>query len=81
MKRGVVLFALTLLITNVAFAQTSWQRYTGNPVLSPKAAWETGGNINNTVVKVGNQYKHWFTGIGDRFSIGAAASTVVINCH
>ena len=79
MKRGVVLFALTLLITNVAFAQTSWQRYTGNPVLSPKAAWETGGNINNTVVKVGNQYKHWFTGIGDRFRIGAAASTDGIN--
>jgi predicted GH43/DUF377 family glycosyl hydrolase len=77
MKRGIILLilALALQIANLAVAQTSWQRYAGNPVLSPKADWEAGGNINNTVVKVGNEYKHWFTGIGDRFRIGTATST------
>ena len=79
MKRGMVLFTLALLTTNVAFAQTSWQRYAGNPVLSPKADWEAGGNINNAVVKVGNVYKYWFTGIGTRFRIGMATSTDGIN--
>jgi predicted GH43/DUF377 family glycosyl hydrolase len=66
---------LALMTTRLAFSQTSWQRYIGNPVLSPKAEWEAGGNINNTVVKVGNEYKHWFTGIGSRFRIGMATST------
>jgi len=71
--------ALALLTTSLAFPQTTWQRHAGNPVLSPKADWEAGGNINNTVVKVGNEYKHWFTGIGSRFRIGTATSTDGIN--
>jgi predicted GH43/DUF377 family glycosyl hydrolase len=74
-QQMVLALALALLATSHAFSQTSWQRYEGNPVLIPKADWEAGGNINNTVVKIGNEYKHWFTGIGNRFRIGIATST------
>lgn len=81
MKRGMILFTMLLaaLTANFVFAQTSWQRYAGNPVLPPQAEWEAGGNINNTVVKVGNVYKHWFSGIGSRFRVGMATSTDGIN--
>jgi len=77
MNRGNVwlVWGLTLLIVSSSFSQIVWQRYEGNPVLAAQADWEAGGNINNTIVKVGNEYKHWFTGIGSRFRIGTATST------
>lgn len=73
-KTVLIVCALSLLMANRVSSQTVWQRYPGNPVLTPQADWETGGNINNTVVKIDNQYRHWFTGIGSRFRIGTATS-------
>ncbi len=76
MRRGMVLFTLTLLITNVAFAQTSWQKYQSNPVLTATQGWESGfGVIGPRVLKVGNIYKMYYTGLGSRFQIGLATST------
>lgn len=74
-KTILIICNLSLLATSRLFSQAIWQRYWDNPVLSPQADWEAGGNINNTVVKIDNLYQHWFTGIGSRFRIGMATST------
>jgi len=80
MKRGMVLIMLALLATNVAFAQTSWQKYQSNPVLTATQGWESGfGVIGPRVLKVGNVYKMYYTGLGTNRQIGLATSTDGIN--
>jgi|GEM_PF-2089785 len=78
MKREIVFLttALTLLTTNVVLAQTSWQRHAGNPVLTATQSWESGfGVIGPRILKVGNVYKMWYTGLGTHRQIGLATST------
>jgi len=78
MNRGNVLlvFALALLTTSLAFSQTSWQRHQGNPVLTATQGWESGfGVIGPRILKVGNVYKMWYTGLGTHRQIGLATST------
>jgi predicted GH43/DUF377 family glycosyl hydrolase len=76
----VLAFALALLATRLAFSQTVWQKYQGNPVLTATQGWESGfGVIGPRVLKVGNVYKMWYTGIGTLFQIGLATSTDGIN--
>ena len=73
MKRATVLFALTLLAATVAFGQTSWQKYQSNPILTATQNWESGfGVIGPRVLKVGNTYRMYYTGLGSRFQIGLA---------
>lgn len=65
----------TLLAASLAFSQTEWQKYDGNPVLVPTEAWEASyGMIGPRVLKIGNQYKMWYTGLDLRRQIGLATS-------
>jgi len=75
-RQMVLAFALALLTTRPAFSQTVWQKYQGNPVLTATQGWESSfGVIGPRLLKIGNTYKMWYTGIGTRFQIGLATST------
>lgn len=64
-----------LLVASLAFSQTVWQKYEGNPVLSPTESWEYGfGVIAPNVLKIENSYKMWYTGLGGNSQIGHATS-------
>jgi predicted GH43/DUF377 family glycosyl hydrolase len=73
------LAAITCLATCLAFSQTNWQKYPGNPVLTPTQAWESGGIISPRMLKEGNTYKMWYTGFGSNWQIGLATSEDGIN--
>ncbi len=65
-----------LLAASLAFSQTVWQKYASNPVLAPSQEWEAAnGVIGPRVIKVGNVYKMWYTGLGSNRQIGLATST------
>jgi len=71
---------LALMKASLAFSQASWQKYQGNPVLTATQSWESGfGVIGPRVLKIGNIYKMWYTGLGSRFQIGLATSNDGIN--
>ncbi len=69
----------TLLLASmvsVAFSQTLWQKYKGNPVLVPTESWEAAyGVIGPRVLKIGGLYKVWYNGLDFRRQIGLATST------
>jgi len=72
----VLVFALALLAPRPALSQTVWQKYQGNPVLAATHNWEYSyGIIGPRVLKIGNVYKMWYTGLGTHRQIGLATST------
>lgn len=63
-------------MVSVAFSQTLWQKYKGNPVLVPTESWEAAyGVIGPRVLKIGGLYKVWYNGLDFRRQIGLATST------
>ncbi|MGH7494613.1 MAG: LamG-like jellyroll fold domain-containing protein [bacterium] len=67
--------AIALLGAGHAFAQILWQQYEGNPILTPTASWEMGnGLLGPRVLKVANQYKMWYSGLGSNWQLGFATS-------
>lgn len=62
-----------------------WQRYSGNPVLTPSGGWESGGNEVWGVMKVGSTYYAWYSPWAGGApptplrQIGLATSTDLIN--
>ncbi len=74
--------ALAVIMCSTAhftFAQTAWQKYQGNPVLTPAAGWEAAGVFNPRVLKVDQVYKMWYTGMGQNWQIGLATSQDGVN--
>jgi len=59
MKRKVFLLAslVAILTEHPAFSQTVWQKYAGNPILTPSTEWEIAGVIVPRVLKINSQYK------------------------
>ncbi len=79
-RQMVLAFALALLATRPAFSQTVWQKYQGNPVFAASQSWENPyGVIGPRILKIGNVYKMWYTGLGTHRQIGLATSTDGIN--
>jgi len=74
-RRTVLLVAVVLLSMSRAFSQTVWHKYESNPILVPNQEWEAAfGVIGPRLLKVGNVYKMWYTGLGSRRQIGLATS-------
>ncbi len=65
---------LLLFAASLAFSQTVWQKYEGNPVLVPAGDLETAGVIGPRVLKVGTLYKMWYTALGANRQISLATS-------
>jgi predicted GH43/DUF377 family glycosyl hydrolase len=63
-KRVAVLAMMALCIAGVAFAQTEWVDYPGNPVLEPgpPGSWDGLSRVPGTVLFDGAIYHMWFAG-------------------
>ena len=76
------IFALASIFSST-FAQNSFTRYSGNPVLSPitPSSWEDWGVYAPFVLKQGDTLKMWYTGVKSYGvqQIGYAVSTDGIN--
>jgi predicted GH43/DUF377 family glycosyl hydrolase len=69
-----IALALAAFAASLAFSQTEWQKYEGNPVLVPTESWEFAGVIGPRVLKTGNHYKMWYSALGSRRQIALATS-------
>jgi predicted GH43/DUF377 family glycosyl hydrolase len=65
---------LVLLAARLAFSQTVWQKYEGNPVLVSSGTWETAGVLGPRVLKVGTLYMMWYTALSTNRQISLATS-------
>ena len=74
-----ILFSFLLIFTMSGLAQINWQKYAGNPVLTPSSAgeWDNAGFAGQSVLYDSNEgiYKMWYgASDGSHFRIGYATS-------
>lgn len=70
MSRIVIIFislflSTTMCVITTGFAQTNWEKYSGNPVLSegPPGAWDENGVIAQGMLFDSATYHMWYTGL------------------
>ncbi len=72
-----LLISLTVLLTTNSFAQTSWTKYVGNPILELglPGSWDSQSIEGCSVIFDGTTYQMWYAGYdGINFRIGHATS-------
>ena len=82
MSRIVIIFMFLILLTTLfaittGFAQTNWEKYSGNPVLSKglPGEWDENGVIAHGLLFDGSTYHMWYTGFDINFNIRLGYAT------
>ena len=79
-KVWISLLILTVMTVN-GFGQTSWEKYSDNPVLSggSPGEWDESGVIATGTLFDGTTYHMWYSALDSLTGIGYATSTEGIN--
>ena len=77
MKRVGFNLLILMLMTVNGFAQTSWEKYSGNPVLSggSPGEWDSSGVIATGTIFDGTTYHMWYSALDSLEGIGYATSS------
>ena len=81
MKRVTSYFIILMLMTVSGFAQTKWEKYSGNPVLLPGAPgeWDSSGVVATGTLFDGSIYHMWYSIVDTIGGIGYATSPDGVN--
>ena len=81
MKRVWFSLIILMLMTANGFAQTSWEKYSGNPVLSggSPGEWDSSGVIATGTIFDGTTYHIWYSTLDSLEGIGYATSSDGVN--